>query len=346
MSERKLATVQRIDALRPIEGADAIEVADVLGWHVVVKKGEFQVGDLCVYCEVDSVLPEREEFEFLRDRKFRIKTIKLRGQISQGICFPIGALTHMPLDFYEGDDVTELLGIIKYEPPIPACLRGLCRGSFPGFLQKTDEERIQTCSRTIDNLLQGGLRNLWYVSEKLDGTSFTSALRINMEEVAEFYVCSRGMNLKLEGNDDNLYVKVAQMLELDRKLREKSLVDIAVQGEILAPGVQKNKYGVTGPVLRCFSVFDIKLHRYVPLAQMEHVVGLLGLETVPILDRAFVLPLKNGQVDVDALVEYSIAPSMFQPKLAQREGVVIRHVDDSNVSFKVINPKFLLKFDE
>jgi RNA ligase (TIGR02306 family) len=101
---RKLASIQRVIALRPIENADAIEVADILGWHVVVKKGEFKVGDLCVYCEIDSILPEREEFEFLRPRKFRIRTIKLRGQISQGVCFPLSVLNSVGKLEKEGDN--------------------------------------------------------------------------------------------------------------------------------------------------------------------------------------------------------------------------------------------------
>lgn len=89
---RKLASIQRIISLSAIEGADKIEKAVVLGWNVVVKKGDFKVGDLCVYCEIDSILPDKPEFEFLRDRKFRIKTIKLKNQCSQGICFPLSIL--------------------------------------------------------------------------------------------------------------------------------------------------------------------------------------------------------------------------------------------------------------
>jgi len=115
---RKLASIQKIRALTPIEGADAIEMATVLGWQLVVKKGEFQAGGLCVYCEIDSILPARPEFEFLKPRGMRIKTIRLRGQISQGICFPLSILPEgSPIE--EGADVTEILGIAKWEMPIP-----------------------------------------------------------------------------------------------------------------------------------------------------------------------------------------------------------------------------------
>src|SRR6056297_506501 len=93
---RKLASIQKIRSLDPIEGADAIERATVLGWQLVVKKGEFKPGDLAVYCEIDSLMPERPEFEFLKPRKMRIRTVRLRGQVSQGICFPLSIL---PDDF-------------------------------------------------------------------------------------------------------------------------------------------------------------------------------------------------------------------------------------------------------
>lgn len=138
---RKLVSIQEIKDVKPIENADKIEVVKILGWAVVVKKGEFKVGDKVVYAEIDSLFPEKEEFEFLRDRGFRIRTIRLRGQVSQGICFPIDIL---PEGEYEiGDDVTEILGVTKYEPPIPACLSGRAKGTFPSFIEKTDETRVQ-----------------------------------------------------------------------------------------------------------------------------------------------------------------------------------------------------------
>jgi RNA ligase (TIGR02306 family) len=89
---RKLASIQRVNAVEPITEADAIERIRILGWYVVVRKDEYKVGDLVIYCEVDSILPDRPEFEFLRTRNFRIRTIKLKGQVSQGICFPLSVL--------------------------------------------------------------------------------------------------------------------------------------------------------------------------------------------------------------------------------------------------------------
>lgn len=147
---RKLASIQKIKDVQPIQGADTIEVASVLGWKVVVKKGEFQVGNLMVYCEIDSILPEKPEFEFLRNKNFRIRTIRLRGQVSQGICFPLSVLpTNFEIE--EGKECTEVLEIIKYEPPIPASLSGIVKGTFPSFIPKTDETRVQV----LQELLQG-----------------------------------------------------------------------------------------------------------------------------------------------------------------------------------------------
>ncbi len=149
---RKLATIATIDQILPHPNADTLELAKIRGWQVVVKKGEFQSGDLCVYCEIDAVMPERPEFEFLRDRKFRIKTIRLRGELSQGICFPLSILPmgEVYLEPLEGDDVTEALGIQLHQPPIPACLSGDVNGVFPSFIPKTDCERIQNHSWILE----------------------------------------------------------------------------------------------------------------------------------------------------------------------------------------------------
>lgn len=110
---RHLASVQVIEDITPIEGKDRIVLAKVLGWRVIVQKADFNVGDKCVYCEVDSVLPEKPEFEFLRSKNFRIKTMKMAGVISQGICFPMSIL---PYDCSIGDDVTNVIGVKQYEP--------------------------------------------------------------------------------------------------------------------------------------------------------------------------------------------------------------------------------------
>ena len=216
---RKLASIQTVNTVEPIPNADAIERIRVLGWWIVAKKGEHQPGDKIVYCEIDSLLPERPEFEFLRASSFkpahddlpagfRIKTVKLRGQVSQGICFPLSILpVGSPTD--EGADVTELLGVKKWEPPVPVGMGGKVKGGFPGFLPKTDETRVQV----LEGVIQRNQGKTFSITEKLDGTSFTAFLR-----QGEFGICSR--NLWMDETDDtNVLARVARNLKLEEKLR-------------------------------------------------------------------------------------------------------------------------------
>lgn len=345
---RKLASVQTVSTVEPIPNADAIERVRVLGWWVVAKKGEFAPGTKIVYCEIDSLLPERAEFEFLRASSFkpasgdlpagfRIKTVKLRGQVSQGICFPLGVLpAGAPTD--EGADVTDLLGVRKWEPPAPAGLAGRAVGGFPGFLPKTDETRVQV----LETVLARHRGRAFYVTEKLDGTSFTAFVR-----AGAFGVCSR--NLQLDPTDDtSALVRLARALALEDKLRalaERRGHDVAVQGEVIGPGVQGNKYALGALALRAFNVFDASAYRYLNRAEMLAAVAELGLDPVPDLGT---LVLDHG---VDELIALSEGTSVLNPK-AQREGVVLRplvEVEDPDLgrlSFKAINPKFLLKYDE
>jgi RNA ligase (TIGR02306 family) len=329
---RSLATIRRIDALNPIPNADAIEVADVLGWHVVVKRGEFAVGDLCVYCEVDSILPEREEFEFLRSRHFRIKTMKLRGQVSQGICFGLGILPNALVN--EGDDVTELLGITKHEVQIPAHLYGKVKGNFPGFLDKTCEERIQNMPEILRH--PDARKPVWVVTEKLDGTSST----FYFNEGA-FGVCSRNLEIDLE-DSGNLYVSTAQFYNLRNRLNDLGM-NIALQGEIIGTGIQRNHYALGNTSVdrqfRIFTLFNINGHVRHGYDRFKDILNTLDLLSVPIIDDQFVLP-----ETVDELVEYSNGKSLLNPNVI-REGIVIRHRHDPEISFKVISPKYLLKTD-
>lgn len=351
---RTLASVQRIAALEPIEGADAIERARVLGWWVVVKRGEHRVGDLVVYCEIDSLLPERPDFEFLRKgcfrpallgrsgevllpAGFRIKTVKLRGQVSQGICFPLSVLPEgAPRE--EGADVTAVLGVVKFDPPLPASLRGRVRGPFPGFLRKTDETRVQV----LEDVLERHRGKTFYLTEKLDGTSFTAFLR-----EGTFGVCSRNQWLD-ETDLDNGLCSLAQELELPRKLalaRESLGADVALQGEVLGPGIQGNRYGRKKAELFFFNVLRLDTLELLPHAAMLALLEGLGLRAVPQLGT---LELAHS---VDELVALSAGHSALWPPCL-REGIVLRTLVEERdptlgrLSFKVINPQFLLRFDE
>jgi RNA ligase (TIGR02306 family) len=351
--ERKLASIQKVLDIQPIPGADAIDVLTVLGWKVVAKKGEFNIGDLVVYFEIDSILKESPEVEFLRKSSFRIKTIKLRGQVSQGLCLPLSILPipqkvhaaipdasiisdcSLKFDYREGDDVTAMLQVEKYEPYVPAQLSGTVKGNFPSFLSKTDEIRIQA----VPELLFKHQFTKFYVSEKVDGSSMTVYLNQN-----DFGVCSR--NLDLTETEGNSFWKVARELDLENKLRSLRR-NVGLQGELLGPGVQGNKYHLNKLGYYIFNAYDIGTGLHFNYTDLAALVQYLGLTIVPLVSNEYVLPNT-----VDELVEFSKGKSLLN-KDTHREGVVFRPLVNEyeeelrgRLSFKCINPDFLLKYNE
>lgn len=367
--KRKLATIERITALSPIDGADSIEVADVRGWRVVVKKGDFDVGELCVYCEIDSVLPERPEFEFLAKNNYRIRTIKLRGQVSQGIIFPIDILHHngwgpgwihlhgdgSPIEYSikkdtellensikltVGLDVTDIIGVTKYEYPIPACLDGEVLGGFPSHSIKTDEERIQNLKERWDS---GELHQYQYFeTEKLDGSSCTCFIYED-----RFGIASR--KLELAETKDNSFWKVARELEVEGKMRDymsyHGIEAMTLQGELIGEGIQGNKYKLKGQDLRFFQSFFPVSYKYPPYDVFLKSMLDMGLNTVPISNRDFTLPKK-----FEDLLSYVEGSSLLAD--TQREGSVFvaanypQDMQQGRMSFKVISNKFILKHKE
>jgi RNA ligase (TIGR02306 family) len=337
---RKLASIQVISNLKSIDGADNIEVAEILGWNVIVKKGEFNIGDKVVYCEIDSVLPDKPEFEFLKPRGMRIKTIRLRGQISQGICFPLSIL---PEEFSvkEDADCTEAIGIFKYEPPIPACLSGVMRGNFPSFIPKTDETRVQVLQKVLDKYSGSKC----YITEKLDGSSSTFYLRDGY-----FGVCSR--NIDLVETEDNSFWKVAKNLDIENKLRKLNR-NIAIQGELIGEGIQGNKLRLKGQTVMFFNAFDIDKFEYLGFIAFKELMDNLKLVTVPILNSDYCLSNSIDEIVQLATIKSTITKDVWA------EGIVIRPYTEKldlllsnekfntgRVSFKAINPEFLLKHGE
>lgn len=358
--ERKLASVQRIREVRPIEGADAIEVVQINNWNVVSKKGEYKPGDLCIYCEIDSFLPIKEEFEFLRKSSykkladgsegFRLKTVKLRGQVSQGLVLPIETLNgaeemvigrseqpwgeQLQLGPYddalvieEGVDVSKHLGIVKYEPPVPASLAGVAKGLFPSFIPKTDEERVQN----LTNEYLGYRGTSFYVTEKLDGSSFTAYVKDG-----EFGICSR--NLELLETEDNTMWKVARELDLEAKMSSLGK-NISFQGEIIGEGIQGNPYKLKGQTVKFFNIFDIDNYQYYTKAQLMQTLETLDLEMVPLISDHFSLPNT-----IDELLQFAEGKSSLC-ETSEREGLVIRNMVRT-ISFKAISNKFLLNGGE
>jgi RNA ligase (TIGR02306 family) len=342
---RKLASIRVISDIQSIEGADAIELATVDGWKVVVAKNVgHQIGNKVVYCEIDSFLPIEPEFEFLRkssfkkmgdEEGFRLKTIRLRNTLSQGLLIPlddaIEVMKRRNGEVYTemlevGKDVSQLLGIQKYEPPIPAELAGKVKGLFPAFLRKTDEERVQNLKTEYEEWKNSD--KTFYVTEKLDGSSATFYIKDDV-----FGVCSR--NLELLETEGNTFWKVARELDLETRMREFG-GNFSLQGELIGEGIQGNPYKIKGQTVRIFNVFDIDMGEYLPLDKFKFIVEHLGLETIPILDEDFKLP-----DSVDELLVYADAKSVLNPNF-DREGVVIRSTDRT-VSFKSISNIFLIK---
>jgi RNA ligase (TIGR02306 family) len=333
---RKLASIRKISDIQPIEGADMIELVIVDGWKVVVAKNVgHKLGDLVIYCEIDSFLPIREEFEFLRKSSykkmvdgtegFRLRSIRLKNQLSQGLVLPISVVEYTNVQFEVGIDVTNLLGITKYEPPIPAELAGKVKGLFPSFLRKTDEERIQNLTLEYE-----GWKNSdkgFYVTEKLDGSSATFYFKDG-----EFGVCSR--NLELLETEGNTFWKVARQLKLEEWLGTHE-TNYSIQGELIGEGIQGNPYKIKGQTVGFFNAFNIDTQEYLGLEEFELLISSMGLKTIPILDREFTLP-----DTIDELLKYADSKSVLNSNF-DREGVVIRSVD-RKISFKVISNKFLL----
>jgi RNA ligase (TIGR02306 family) len=362
--ERKLASIRRIKEISPIDGADKIEVVKVDGWQVVVGKDVgYKAGDLVIYCEIDSFLPIREEFEFLRKtsyRKmggiegFRLKTIRLRGVISQGLILPLSVLEgggemkigiskqphgdQLQLGPYddaliieEGTDVTEILGIVKFELPIPAQLSGKVKGNFPGFLRRSDESRIQNLAKEYQEWAISS-KHQFYATEKIDGSSFTCYLKDG-----QFGVCSR--NLELIETDDNSLWGTARKMGLEDKLVSYGK-NVCLQGEIIGPGIQGNPYGLFETIILFYNVYLIDEGEYLGFKEFSETLEKMGLPSVPILEVPFEFPGEPNEDLIEAALKKAEGKSVLNEK-TEREGLVIRSMDRS-ISFKIISNNFLL----
>jgi RNA ligase (TIGR02306 family) len=338
---RKMATIRKIDALRPISGADAIECAIVGGWTCVVKKGEYTAGDLAVYCEIDSFIPSTiapfltkpghyaKTFEGVEGE--RLRTVKLRGQLSQGLLLPMHVLTNYGADLFEGYDVSEMLGITKYEAPIPAELAGEVKGMFPSRIPKTDQERVQNLSVELEEWKTEGLT--WEVTEKLDGSSMT--VYIIDGEVG---VCSR--NLDLKPNENNSLWATAYKNEIDVKLIQ-SLSNLAIQGELVGNGIQGNMYKMRGQDFYVYDIYDIDAGRYFTPAERVAYCKAWDIKHVPVFKSAVALTNET----VADLLQMAEGKSVMGTVGCEREGLVFK-CNEKSVSFKAISNRFLLKGGE
>jgi RNA ligase (TIGR02306 family) len=335
---RKLATIRIIDELNPIEGADAIECAVVGGWKVVVKKGEYSVGDMVVYLEIDSWVPtelasflskgkEPREFEGIKGE--RLRTIKLRGQLSQGLLLDRRlALDHVA-QIEEGMDVSELLNIVKWERPMNAQLAGMAKGNFPTQIPKTDQERVQNLKNEIAGAAEAGLQ--FEVTEKLEGSSMTVYLIDG-----EFGVCSRNLDLKEDGG--TTFWQIAREYNIEDKMRVAGLNNFAIQGELIGPGIQGNIYKLSKPMFMVFDMYDINAGSFLTPHDRRAFIKVLDIPHAPVL----VVDKDLGVGSIDEILQWAEGKSVMGDIVGpEREGIVFKEVN-GGMTFKAISNKYLL----
>jgi RNA ligase (TIGR02306 family) len=334
MTERKLATIRVISQIKFIEGADKICAYIIDGWEVVDQIYKYNVGDLVIYLEIDSWVPHTLASFLSRGKEprcykgisgERLKTIKLKGQISQGLILPFNTIDNKNYDI--DDDVTENLGIIKWEPPEPSAqLSGMTKGTFPSFIPKTYQERIQNSIRDINSLNC----QIWEVTEKLDGSSMT-VYRTN----DSFGVCSRNQELKLE-DTANAFVLTAERLLLENKLALYNL-EVALQGELIGPGIQGNRYKLDKPMFYVFDIYDLNKKTYLDADTRHLLCKVLNLTHAPTCGEY----LTNADTKVKDLLAFTEGKSELNIN-TEREGVVFKNTINPNKSFKVISNQWLM----
>lgn len=341
---RKLASVQRIWKIEPIEGADRIELANILGWQCVVNKGQFKPGDLGVYFEIDSFLPERPEFEFLRKssfresdimgRGFRLNSMKFKGKLSQGLLMPLGTFPNIPVGL--GEDVTKALGVRKWEIEERATTGGTIVGGLPHDVPKTDEIRVQAEPDLIRDF--SGLD--YYISTKMDGSSHSISL-----DSDGFHVTGHNYEYKDDGKSSFYeYIKPnAIKNNILAYAGMKRWDSLTIQGEFCGPGIQANKLKLRKPE---WFVFTVRVNgERVGLEKMLEICDVLGIQSVPIEETGCDLPSKYPTVE--SLLER--ADGQY-PNGGSKEGIVVRPIEpvyceriSAPLSMKVVNNRYLLK---
>lgn len=298
---RKLASIQKIWKIEPIEGADRIELCSCLGWRIITRKGEFKQYDDAVYFEIDSLIPEREWSKFLfkpedlgKSKAFRLRTKKMKGVYSQGLLCPLSILPENTV-LEVGNDVTALLNIEKYEPAIPAQLQGKIEGNFPNFLRKTDSDRLAS---NPDILKELGPDDIIVGTTKYEGSSLSCYFRDG-----KFGVASR--NLELKEDENNSYWKSLRVIDLEKKLASVGY-NIGAQFELIGEGVQGNVLGVKGVKAVNFDFFNIDTQKYLDYDEAVELAKSLGIETAELVYRG--PPMANME-DYQALADVQKYPN-------------------------------------
>jgi RNA ligase (TIGR02306 family) len=335
----KSAQIVKILEVKKHPNADSLDLVKVLGWQCVAKLGEFKEGEIVVYIEIDTQLKERPEFEFLRNKNFRVRSIRLRGELSQGLILPLSVLPTG--EYHESDDVSELVGASHYEKPIPACLAGQAKGGFPtSLISKTDEERIQNYPALIEYFKGREV----YVSVKINGASGSfikkSADPSVPNDTGEIFVCSRNLNLK--DTENNTHWKILRKYDLLDKMPE----GYAIQYECYGEGIQGNDLGIKGQDIAVFNVKNLLTGQYLSYDDFKIFCDSLKIPMVPI----YYLGIFKWETVEEMLSE---ADTVKYPNGKDGEGLVWRlrknetcHKFPNYISVKTVSNKYLIKHGE
>lgn len=381
--ERELAYVVKVDEIRPIEGADRVEVAIVNGWHIMVRKDQFKPGDLAVYFEIDSKVPAEEPFMFLEPKHFKIKTQKyFKGTvISQGLLMSFEDFGWEKDAYKLGDFLTQKLKVTyaveednarkassadKYKKmaqrhgklfshqPFRWLMRRTLgkkilflffgktsdkKTGWPAWVAKTDEERAENMPWIFDN------KSPFVATEKIDGTSTTFTMKRGKFGKNDFYVCSRNVVFdKPDKNcfyDTNVYIEMAEKYNIE-KILESILTDdptldwVTLQGETYGAGIQKRDYGLKEHRFAGFNFITSKEGRWDSVRAAKFMAQ-YNIPWVPILDENYILPDTIEELRAFSHSEGSRIDGVI------KEGIVFRSQDGS-ISFKCVDPEFLMKY--
>ena len=375
---RKLVTIRKIAAIIPIENCDNISLALIDGWTVIIKNTEFQVGDFAVFFEIDSFIPAKDtRFAFLKKTTtfegkegYRLKTMKMKGVLSQGLALPIwylGVDYSLAKSAYEsGEDLAETFNIIKYDNATqeldqrPGLKSGKPRGSFPSFIPKTDQDRIQNLVHLWSTLPTD---SEFEETLKLDGSSMT-CYKVHKpltwwDKIKQFFgktipdyhfgVCSRNLELSRDANQVHQFNNDGRPSEYSQSdfwrtaikynIESKLPVGYAVQGELIGPRIQANHEKVTELQYYVFDVFDIDNGLYLLPEARREFCAKYDIQHVPVVNVAS-RPLSMTLQELLKSVE---GPSMNPG--TNSEGRVYKH-NTSQLSFKAISNLYLLKSEQ
>jgi RNA ligase (TIGR02306 family) len=328
----KLASIETIAEVRTHGNADRLEIATVLGWQTVIKKGDFKPGDRCVFVVIDTILPPAPWSAFLAhpsspDLPIRLKTARLRGEYSQGLALPLTVLPEHMRDWQIGADVGGELGIKKYEKEIPGVLSGEAKSAFPThYAPRTDEDNGLSNPAIVEMVVRQGRIG---ATLKLDGSSCTVVLQDG--QITD--VCSR--NLSLREDAKNGFWRAVRRLNLDNLPPTYRTGRTILQGELMGPGIQGNQLKLMQPTLYLFQVYN-EQPGWLSHSGVQQIAQYIGAECVPAveLDATEATTLAAWQ---------AVADRQKLPCGAPAEGVVVRPVQPTTfgngrpAGFKIIN---------